>query len=119
MNGTKVWPSLQTKASTINTSKAKTLLVDSLMNVQHTPWVEVKERSTKTWIGKGTFHYFVQMGSMNVCIKVLITDVKYRCLFYSEAKILSLICHNILPWTHALSDDSNKIAIITTFHCYW
>ena len=120
MNGTKIRPSLQTKASTINTSKAKTLLVDSLMNVRRIPWVEIKESSTKTLIGKGTFAkcYFAKMGSMNVCIKVLTIDVKYRCLFYSEAKILSLICHNNLPWIHALSDDSNKIAIIMTFHCY-
>lgn len=92
-----------------------------LVNVRRIPWVEVKESSTKTsFIGKGTFAkcYFAQMGSMNVCIKVLSINVKYRCLFYSEAKILSLICHNNLPWLHALSDDSDKIAIIMTFHFY-
>ena len=112
---------MQTKASIINASKAKTLTVDLSVNVRRIPWVDIKESSTKTsLIGKGTFAkcYFAQMGSMDVCIKVLSIGMKYRCLFYSEARILSLICHNNLPWVHALSDDSNKIAIIMTFHCY-
>ena len=121
MNGTKVRPSLQTKASTVYALRAKTLPVDLSVNVRRIPWIEIKESSTKTsLIGKGTFAqcYFAQMGSMNVCINVLSIDVKYRSLFYSEAEILSLICHKNLPWMHALSDDSNKIAIIMSFHCY-
>ena len=121
-NGTKVQPSLQTKATTVNASKVKTLPVDLLVNVRRISWVEIKENSTKTsLIGKGTFAkcYLMQMGSMNnVCIKVLSIGVKYKGLFYSEAKILSLVCHKNLPWMHGFCDDSNKIAIIMTFHCY-
>ena len=120
-NGTRVQTSLQTKATTVNASKVKTLPVDLLVNVRRISWVEIKENSTKiSLIGKGTFAkcYLTQMGSMNVCIKVLSIDVKYKCLFYSEAKILSLVCHKNLPWMHAFSDDSNKVAIIMTFHCY-
>ena len=112
---------MQTKASTVYASKAITGPVDLLTNTRRIPWVEVKESSaTATLIGKGTFAkcYSAQMGSMNVCIKVLNIDMKYRTLFYSEAKILSLICHKNLPWMHALSDDTNKIAIIMTFHSY-
>lgn len=94
-NGTKVQPSLQTKATTFDSSKVKTLPV---VNVRRVSWVEIKESSTRTsLIGKGTFAkcYLMQMGCMNVCIKVLSVDVKYKCLFYSEAKILSLVCHKI------------------------
>ena len=85
------------------------LTVDLSVNVRRIPCVDIKEKNKKTsLIGKKQC-YFEQMGSMDVCIKVLSIGIKYRCLFYSEAKIFSFI--NNLPWVHALSDDSNKIAI--------
>jgi hypothetical protein len=42
VNGTEVQP-LQTKATTVNASKAKTLPVDLLVNVRRISWVEIKE----------------------------------------------------------------------------
>ena len=55
---------------------------------------------------------------MKVCIKILHSGEKYKALFCAEARILALLCHRNLPWLHAVSDDSSKIAIMMTYHSY-
>lgn len=90
-------------------------------NVRQASSAEIKHACKEhELIGKGTFAncYVTQVGPMKVCVKVLSAGVKYKSLFYAEAKILSEICHNNLPWLHAFCDVPNITAIVMTFHPY-
>ena len=71
-------------------------------------------------ISKVTFarHYYTKLGAMKVCIKILNSGEKYKALFCTEARILSLICHCNLPWLHTVGDNSSKIAIIMMYKSY-
>ena len=110
-----------TRASTLNASKAA--CSPSLPgNIRHIQWKELQASSlgSMVLVGKGTFAkcYYMKLGAMKVCIKFLNCGEKYKSLFYAEARILALLCHCNLPWLHAVSDDSNKIAIMMTYHSY-
>ena len=90
-------------------------------NIRHISEPDIKhDYKNRELIGKGTFAkcYLIQMGAMKVCFKQLSADTKYKSLFYTEARILSELCHHNLPWLHAFCDTSNVTAIIMTFHPY-
>ena len=109
-----------TKATSVITSRA----VHNLRlppNIRRASSAEIKYACMEhELIGKGTFAncYATQFGPMRVCVKVLNAGVKYKSLFYAEAKILSEICHHNLPWLHAFCDVPNITAIVMTFHPY-
>ena len=110
-----------TRASTLYASKAA--CAQSLpANIRHIQWNELQAScsGSMVFIGKGTFArcYYTKLGAMKVCIKVLNSGEKYKALFCAEARILSLLCHFNLPWLHAVSDESSKIAIMMTYHSY-
>ena len=109
-----------TKATTMFTSRStrKSLLPSS---VRHICEADIKHAyKNRELIGKGTFAkcYLIQMGAMKVCFKQLSAETKYKSLFYTEARILSELCHHNLPWLHAFCDSPNITAIIMTFHPY-
>lgn len=110
-----------TRASTLYASKAA--CVQSLPgNIRHIQWnqLQASGSSSMVLIGKGTFArcYYMKLGAMKVCIKILNSGKKYKALFCAEARMLALLCHRNLPWLHAVSDDSSKIAIMMTYHSY-
>ena len=109
-----------TRASTLRTSKA-TYAQSLPANVRHIQWNELQASCSGAMvlIGKGTFArcYYMKLGAMKVCIKILNSGEKYKALFCAEARILALLCHRNLPWLHAVSDDSSKIAMMT-YHSY-
>lgn len=109
-----------TKATTIFMSQStrRSLL---LPNVRYISEPDIKHAyKNRELIGKGTFAkcYLIQMDAMKVCFKQLWAESRYKSLFYTEARILSELCHHNLPWLHAFCDSSNVIAIIMTFHPY-
>ena len=109
-----------TKATTVFTSRsARTVLLPS--GVRHLTEADIKHAyKSRELIGKGTFAtcFLIQMGAMRVCFKKLSADIKYKSLFYTEAKILSQLCHYNLPWLHAVYDRANITAIVMTYHPY-
>ena len=110
-----------TRASSLHASKA-THAYSLPPNVRDIQWNELQASRSGSMmlIGKGTFArcYYMKLGAMKVCIKVLNSGEKYKPFFCAEARILALLCHCNLPWLHAVSDDSSKIAIMMTYHTY-
>lgn len=109
---------MRTRASTLGASK--TLCAQSLpASIRHIQWNELQASCSGSMvlIGKGTFAkcYYMKLGAMKVCIKILNSSDKYKALFCAEARILSLLCHCNLPWLHAICDDSTKTAIMMTY----
>lgn len=115
-------PSARTRASTAYVSKSTR--AESLpATIRHIQWNELKatqSTSAMVLVGEGTFArcYFMKLGAMKVCVKVFKSDDKYKALFCAEARILALLCHPNLPWLHAISDDTSKIAVMMTYHSY-
>ena len=110
-----------TRASTLYASKA-TRAQALPPNIRHIQWKELQASCSGSMvlIGKGTFArcYYMKLGTMKVCIKIFNSYEKYKALFCAEARILALVCHCNLPWLHAVSDNSSKIAIMMTYHSY-
>ena len=56
------------------------------------------------------------MGAVKVCFKQLSAETNFKSLFCTQAKILSELCHDNLPWLHAFCDSPNTTAM--TLHPY-
>ena len=91
-------------------------------HIRTLPWDAVKPSTCKDIkkVGKGTFAkcYSTTLGSMQVCVKVLTAETKFKSLFLNEAKILSELYHFNIPWLHAIVADSKQPALVMTYHSF-
>lgn len=71
-------------------------------------------------LGKGVFGtcYAVDIGCQKVCLKKFRSGSKFKPFFYSEVRILSLLCHFNLPWLHGVCDQLDHSIILMSLHLY-
>ena len=82
-------------------------------------WEEVNgEKGVQ--LGKGVFGtcYAVDIGCQKVCLKRFRGGSKFKPFFYSEVRILSLLCHFNLPWLHGACDQPDCSVILMSLHLY-
>ena len=60
----------------------------------------------------------VEIGCQKVCLKKFHSNSKFKPFFYSEVRILSLLCHFNLPWLHGVCDEPDCTIILMTLHLY-
>ena len=90
------------------------------VNCRRLSWGEICVDKSKS-IGKGAFGccYVAKIGTLGkVCLKVLHADKKFKHLFYTEAKVLSLFCHPNIPWLYAVCDTTKYVALAMSFHMF-
>lgn len=88
-------------------------------NCRRLLWNEIEIKDKSSSIGKGAFGscFIAKLGGMDmVCLKVLHADPKFKFLFYTEVKILLLLCHVNLPWLLGACDSDRHVAIAMTYH---
>ena len=62
--------------------------------------------------------YAAEVGCQKVCLKNFHSGSRYKSFFYTEVKMLSLLCHYNLPWLHAICSDLNRCSILMSLHLY-